>query len=204
MSGYHRFIFDESRRRFVGRFDEMYRQEHEEHYDSWHQEDARNLVRRTCLAILDDLNLDRVLDLGCGKGAFTHRLKKANNLVVGIDVSETALAVARGRYPDVQFKAADMGAPEHWGDGEPFDLIVCLEALSYIEHWRPLLGMIAARSRRVLLSLYLPDAPLGFVKTFDDLTAEFARHFHVDEQLHFVTRRQLVLFGRSTLLSPNS
>ena len=37
---YHRFVFDTEQRRFVGEFEEMYRREDEEGFDSWHQEDV--------------------------------------------------------------------------------------------------------------------------------------------------------------------
>jgi SAM-dependent methyltransferase len=198
MDGYHRFVFDPSRSEFVGRFEEMYRAEPDEHFDSWHQEDARNLVRRVCLALLADYNFDRVLDVGCGKGAFTHLLKKANNSVVAVDVSETALATARGRYPDVEFACIDVGRDPLPGDPAlPFDLAVCIEALSYVEDWRRLLAVIARRTRRALIALYLPENPIGYVKSLDDLVAEFSRHFEIEEHIHFVPRRQTILLGAS-------
>ena len=76
MTGYHQYIFDTENRRFVGQFEEMYQQEKSANFDSWHQEDSRQLNRKIALNILDAYNFNRIIDLGCGKGALTHHLKK--------------------------------------------------------------------------------------------------------------------------------
>lgn len=203
MAGYHRFVFDPSGREFVGRFDDMYLAEQDEHFDSWHQEDTRDLTRRLCLAVLAEFNFSRVLDIGCGKGAFTHQLKRRNNAVIGIDISETAIETARGRYPDLEFIPLDVRRDPLPGDATtPFDVTVCLETLSYVEGWRALLSSIARCSRRALVALYLPENPIGFVKTFDELVAEFSSHFRIEEHIHLVRRRHLVLFGSSKNMTP--
>ena len=36
-------------------------------------------------------------------------MKKQNNNVVGVDISETAINVAQSRFPDIQFKSLDVG-----------------------------------------------------------------------------------------------
>jgi 2-polyprenyl-3-methyl-5-hydroxy-6-metoxy-1,4-benzoquinol methylase len=101
---YHRFVFDSRRRRFVGQFEEMYRRESVEGYDSWHQENLDTLARRVSIAMLADRAYPRILDVGCGKGAFTSLLKTETNHVVGIDVSSTAIAKAAERYPGIDFR----------------------------------------------------------------------------------------------------
>jgi 2-polyprenyl-3-methyl-5-hydroxy-6-metoxy-1,4-benzoquinol methylase len=199
VKGYHGFVFDEAERRLVGAFDEMYRAEQSEGFDSWHQEDQRNLTRRVALEVLSQWNFGRVLDIGCGKGVFTHQLRRRNNEVVGVDISEAALAVARARYPDVRFVQADVAdAAFDWRSlGERFDLGVSLETLSYIADWRGVLARLAALTRHTLIGLYLPENPIGHVKTFDDLAAAFGQSFEIVEDIRFVTRSQIVLFGAS-------
>ena len=81
----------------------MYKNETREGYDSWHQEDGRFLQRRFALSILQDYNFNFIIDVGCGKGIFTHLLKKKNNEIVGVDLSNAALKVAKARYPDIDF-----------------------------------------------------------------------------------------------------
>jgi len=194
--GYHRYVFDDEARTFVGRFEEMYRGEQEQGFDSWHQEDARNLTRRLCLTLLDETNFAGILDVGCGKGAFTHRLKKRNNRVVGIDISPTALETAKGRFDDVEFVQADLvrdlDALNRLGN---FDLVVCLETLSYLENWRDVIERFSQIAGHCLIALYLPENPIGFVKTAGDLAAEFARHFVTVEDIRLLTRNQIVLYG---------
>lgn len=60
--------------------------------------------------VADLLDLEpgsRVVDLGCGNGALTHRLKEKGFQVTGIDASEDLLAAARQTYPDIDFIQAD-------------------------------------------------------------------------------------------------
>lgn len=199
MNDYHAYVFDESSRRFVGRFEEMYRAEQRCGFDSWHQDDVRNLTKRICSEVTPGYNFDRILDVGCGKGAFTQLLKRHNNKVVGIDISESALAVARARCPDVEFVAVDAVGPSFDAAalGGPFDLVVCLELLSYVESWRDLLGRFAAIGRYTLIGLYLPENPIGFVKSLADLVGACAERFDMLEDIRLQVRRQIVLFMES-------
>jgi SAM-dependent methyltransferase len=52
----------------------------------------------------------RCLDLGCGGGHFTTVALELGWDVVGVDVSEDQIRVARGRLPDVELVRADAGA----------------------------------------------------------------------------------------------
>ena len=122
MSEYHPYVFDEEKRRFVGKFEEMYQAESEKGFDSWYQDDVRHIERHICLNILGRYNFNRILDVGCGKGAFTQFLKKENNHVLGLDLSETALRVATARYPDIEFRQVDVKSDDwlekiSWGGG---------------------------------------------------------------------------------------
>jgi SAM-dependent methyltransferase len=197
MMSYHPYVFDEKKRTFVGRFEDMYQAEREQGFDSWHQEDSRNLTRRICLEILDAFNFTSVLDVGCGKGAFTHQLKKQNNHIVGIDVSRTALEAAKARFPDIEFLQRDLAveAEALSNSATHFDLVVCLETLSYLENWRALLEQFSRIAEYALTSLYLPENPIGFVKAPDDLAAEFRRHFNILEDVRVLSRGQTVFFG---------
>lgn len=44
-----------------------------------------------------------VLDLGCGSGILTQALTKAGYRVLGVDISESMLSIARRRVPDADF-----------------------------------------------------------------------------------------------------
>ena len=53
-----------------------------------------------------------VIDIGCGKGTFTHLFKKENNYVLGIDISEKALKIAQQNAKNLSlnpiFKKSDL------------------------------------------------------------------------------------------------
>ena len=192
---YHRFVFDADRRRFVGAFEDMYRGEDAEGYDSWDQEDMDTVSRRLSLAVLAGRDFGTVLDVGCGKGAFTSHLKRPGNHVVGIDVSDTAIAKARARYPEIEFRrlAADELSEL---PARRFDLVVAMEILSYLEDWRGALERMAEIGERLYLTLYLPPDPIGFVKSFADLRSEVARHYETETEL-LLDGRQLMVLARS-------
>src|SRR2546421_8994663 len=105
---WHPYVFDLEARRFVGDFEGMYRAEVDEGFDSWHQSDPRRLDAQVSRLLLDQITYRTAIDLGCGKGHSTVALKRRDNQVVGVDVAPTAIALARGAFPDVDFVCADV------------------------------------------------------------------------------------------------
>ncbi len=201
MAPYHRYVFDLEKRIFVGEFEEMYQAEKEGYFDSWHQESLRTLGKQICLDILEQYNFSRIVDIGCGKGTFTHLLKKNNNHVVGIDVSESALKYARGKYHDIDFVQTDL-ASESWDketlfSENAYDLVVLMETLSYLPNWEEVIEKLSKFAWCMLLSLFLPRDPIGFVKNAGSLVRVFGNSFEVRENIHLVNRETVVLFGSS-------
>ncbi|MDM9384765.1 class I SAM-dependent methyltransferase [Chlorogloeopsis sp. ULAP01] len=45
-----------------------------------------------------------VVDLGCGSGLWAQELSKAHYHVLGVDISEALIAIARTRVPDAEFR----------------------------------------------------------------------------------------------------
>jgi ubiquinone/menaquinone biosynthesis C-methylase UbiE len=50
----------------------------------------------------------RVADLGCGSGVFSDLLREQGYDVVGLDISPKLIALARGKYPKVEFREGDV------------------------------------------------------------------------------------------------
>ncbi len=198
MEKYHPYVFDTETQKFVGQFEEMYQNELKEGFDSWHQDDLRPIDLKICLDILSQYNFAKILDVGCGKGAFTQHLKKVNNHVMALDLSKTAIQRATVRYPDIVFCQADVAKPE-WTRivGGGFDLIVCLEVLSYIKEWPRLIQDFARLGVYILIKLFIPDNPIGYVKSMDELTREFSKSMSIIEDIRLINRRHIILFGRS-------
>jgi SAM-dependent methyltransferase len=100
MAKYHKYVFDHEKRKLIGAFEEMYKAENLEGFDSWQNNDVRHLRLRLAMEILRDYNFDSVLELGCGKGTASQFLNN-NNKVLGVDISPTAIEKAKASYPDI-------------------------------------------------------------------------------------------------------
>lgn len=178
---YHKYVFDAKNRKFIGAFEKMYKNEDIGLYDSWFQEDLNSFEKRLSLAVLGQHNFSSILDVGCGKGAFTHMLKKANNRVVGVDISQTAILKAKSKYTGIEFRKSGVSGAlllqKKW------DLVIFMEILSYLADWKSVLAKAAKKSRYVYISLYLPPNPIGFVKSFSDLKSEVSRHFAIRTEI---------------------
>jgi hypothetical protein len=72
--------------------------------------------------------------------------------------------------------------------------VVAIEVLSYIDSWREVLDALAEIGDRVLVSLYLPPDPIGFVKSFAELRAELELRFTREAEL-LVNGDQLLWLG---------
>jgi len=89
--------------------------------------------RPATLSLLPSVRGKRVLDAGCGPGAYTEILLKRGAKVVGVDVSPRMLKLARERVgPKATFHHADLTRPMPFLKDRSFDLIVSPLVTSYI------------------------------------------------------------------------
>jgi SAM-dependent methyltransferase len=88
---------------------------------------------------------ERVLDLGCGDGAFAAELVAAGCAVTAVDVAEEAVRRARARAPAAEVQRVDEGAPLPFAE-DAFDVVWAGEVL---EHVADVTGLLA-EVRRVL------------------------------------------------------
>ena len=178
MPGYHKYVFDLVKRRFVGRFEEMYQAERQEGFDSWHQDDLNARVDvELCQRLLGGRSYSTLIDLGCGKGALTATLAAFAQRAVGFDISMTAIKIAESRYPNIEFHTLDIADPEEVSyallryivDRDAENVVVLAQVLSYLENWRELLRAISLSSVDLLVLLYVPEDPIGYVKSMGEL-----------------------------------
>jgi magnesium-protoporphyrin O-methyltransferase len=144
---------------------------------------GRDQMRASMLSWLpDDLTGLRLLDAGCGTGAFAIEAALRGAKVTAIDVSPTLVDIAAKRtppelHPHIDYSVGDMLSPE----AENFDYIVAMDSLiHYVEQ-----DMIQAISRFASL------ARRGVVFTFAPRTAALSA-------MHAVGR----LFPRSSDRAP--
>jgi SAM-dependent methyltransferase len=107
----------------------------------------------------------RVLDVGCGLGAFKTFLDQRGLAVdyTGWDLCAPLINAARARHPGVRFDVRDLGAAT---DSDTFDLVVCSGALNYRlpdhERWvRDMLTAMFARCRVGMVATLLSDRFAG-------------------------------------------
>jgi 2-polyprenyl-6-hydroxyphenyl methylase/3-demethylubiquinone-9 3-methyltransferase len=85
-------------------------------------------------ALLPPLSREsRVLDVGCGQGYWAARLQKTGCALVGIDPSESGIAVARQSVPSARFECASLDRDICKVLGEkPFDLVISIEVVEHV------------------------------------------------------------------------
>jgi SAM-dependent methyltransferase len=70
-----------------------------------------------------------VVDLGCGSGLWARELAQARYRVLGVDISESMIAIARGRVPEAEFRVASLFE----ADIPPCNAVTALgEVLNYL------------------------------------------------------------------------
>lgn len=83
--------------------------------------------------LLKYLNKDtpRILDLCCGAGYESMRLKNLGAKVVGIDLSDKSLEIAKQKNPDINFYKRDM--LDSYVDLGNFDGITCIAGIVHLQ-----------------------------------------------------------------------
>lgn len=188
---YHKFVFQGPGN--VCMFEDMYKAEDTEGFDAWGARDPRHLRMRLVKEILADYNFKYVLDIGCGIGSVTVSLKRANNHVIGIDVSQTAIEKARQTYPDIAFRA--MSALDIKGPFGQYDLISVQMAFAYIPGWQRVLETLSKMTTYCVVCEYVPVHALGEVKSIEDIEEEFGRWFDVVQKCE-MNDDTIILFGK--------
>jgi SAM-dependent methyltransferase len=131
---YHDYVFQDGR--FIGAFEEMYQNVD----DPWHHGNATDIHYDLSLLLLKRYadQPGKVLDVGCGKGAFTARLK--GNFpayrITGVDIAPTAIKKARQEYGHMGIEFITLDVREYQGIadrvGKDFGLVVMSDIMWYV------------------------------------------------------------------------
>jgi magnesium-protoporphyrin O-methyltransferase len=125
---------------------------------------GRDQMRNTLLSWLpQDLHGKRVLDAGCGTGAFAVEAARRGAEVVAIDLSPTLVNLARERLPDglagsVEFHSGDMLSPALGN----FDHVVAMDSVIHYtaEDAVSALAQLAERTSGSIVFTFAPRTPM--------------------------------------------
>ncbi|HEU4655901.1 MAG TPA: class I SAM-dependent methyltransferase [Capillimicrobium sp.] len=135
---------------------------------------------------------ERVLDLGCGEGAFAAALHEHGAHPLGVDVVREPLRRARARHPHLAWRLVSPDGPLVLDDAA-VDVVWAGEV---IEHVVDVAGWLS-EVRRVLpsggrLLLTTPDHPPALLRRLADDPGAFDEHFDPrSDHLRFFTARTL-------------
>jgi SAM-dependent methyltransferase len=113
----------------VGEFEEMY----QDFDDPWEQStrEAWASEKAVALNLIKKLDVQKVMELGCGLGHYTKKIADLGVDVIGVDVSETAVKKAMLNYPGCNFIVGDILDFEIYRKYKP-DVIVMAEITWYV------------------------------------------------------------------------
>ena len=98
------------------------------------------LERPATLSLLPDVAGRRVLDAGCGPGAYSDWLVERGAEVYAFDASPRMVVLASERLGEaVDLRLHDLRDPLPWPDAF-FDVVLSPLVLDYVEDWRPVFG----------------------------------------------------------------
>ncbi len=129
MERYQDYVIKDGK--FIGKFEEMY----QKFDDPWHQKEifhefySKSFTSET----LKQYGIKKVLEIGCGLGAFTDYLhsRAPGCCITGMDISKTAVEKAKRTYPDIDFLQGDILTFSRNPDSE-YDAIIFSEIMWYI------------------------------------------------------------------------
>jgi hypothetical protein len=127
MKKYQDYVIKDGK--FIGRFEEMYRDFDDPWVQTANEENASEKVAG--LNVIKQLNLNTVVEFGSGLGVYTNQISKIYDNVVGIELSETAIEKAKKRYPHLMFRQGEFPDFDYLLEAQP-DCIVMAEITWYI------------------------------------------------------------------------
>lgn len=149
------------------------------------------------------LNIETVLDVGCGEGFTLARLKKEKigKSYEGIEYDETAIELGKKLYPTLEIKKGDIYSLPYKDNS--FDLVVCTEVLEHLENPKKAYKELIRVSRKYIL-LSVPNEPFFTIQRiarFQNILhlgahPEHIQHWTIPAFMKFVKIREVKLVSR--------
>lgn len=147
--------------------------------------------RKEAIDYLDIQPNDVVVDLACGTGLnMPLIIKKQPKEIIGIDYSQSMLAIARRKYPIVKFIEADVANYQFTPNS--IDKIICTYSMSMIEEWQKTIQNVANSLKRNGIFVILDFHPWqGFLKIFYPIFRWWLKKHGVYAEKDFVSYLKL-------------
>ena len=106
---------------------------HETPYDVFNPRGYKRIISEL-VKVIDTNKTLKVLDMGCGTGAFTSKMLNYNFDLHGVDISPESIKLAKDLYPDISFTIGDIENLSSFND-ESFDLITLSGVLHHFDNF---------------------------------------------------------------------
>ena len=73
------------------------------------------------------------------------------------------------------------------------------EVFSYIKNWKELLKVISLKTKYFMISLFIPDNPIGFIKSEKELANEIDKYFEIIEYININKSQFVIIFAKGKL-----
>ena len=114
-------------------YEKLYSEQKAYHWDMIKRKDTYYIQHtRIILNLVSKFGMGKILDVGCGDGYITSLFFEKFKDVVGIDISETAIKIAREKNPGVTFAVASCTNLPF--SDESFDTIVASEVIEHLNY----------------------------------------------------------------------
>lgn len=117
-----------------------------------------NNFLNTVVKTIRPLNIDSVLDVGCGEGFTLNRLnkEKIGKTYEGIEADDGAIILGKKLYPTLDIKKGDIYKLPYRSNS--FDLVVCTEVLEHLEFPKKAYRELLRVSKKYVL-ISVPNEP---------------------------------------------
>ncbi len=182
-------------------------------YDEWYQTKLGNFIDKveTDLAfkLFKPEEGMKVLDVGCGTGNFSIKLAKLGCKVVGIDISDEMLTIARKKAKGLDIEFYNMDIYDLDFDDNEFDAVFSMAAFEFIDKPQNAIEQLFSVTKegaQILIGTISRDSKWGALY----LSEEFQKnsvfkyaHFKTLDGLKALKKESLVATGECLFIPPN-